>query len=549
MAAFAGESSVRGSTEAMRMVLLTFCTIGITFTWGVEMTYCTPYLLSLGLSKSNTSMVWIAGPLSGLIVQPVIGVLSDESTSRWGRRRPMMVLGAVIVAAAMLVLGFTKELVGLFVQDAEAARMPTIVVAVLAIYVVDFAINAVMSCSRSLIVDTLPIEKQQSGAAWASRMSAIGNVIGYAGGAVDLVHILGTTFGDTQFQLLTLIAVLAILGTTAVTCWAVTEKVLLADDDARKDRGAGAAQLLRPVSSSSSSSRDRFRVVAHIYAAIRHLPPRIRAICWAQFWSWIGWFPFLFYSTTWVGETYFRYDAPESARSGDTLGDIGRIGSQAFVLSSLITLSASLVLPLLVRSPDEPTYTQRPHPRLAPVLKLCQRSRPDLLTTWIWGHVLFAAAMMLAPFATSYRFATALVCLCAVPWAIAGWAPSAFLGIEVNKLAHQGGAAYRPLPGEDIEMTVLGEGPPESGSSAELSGIYFGILNVYTTLPQFVGTFISMIVFGILEPGKSRELGTDGDKAPAIAPTGPNAISVCLFIGAMSTIVSAFVTRRLKKLE
>lgn len=231
-------------------------------------------------------------------------------------------------------------------------------------------------------------------------MSAIGNVVGYAGGAVDLVRILGTTFGDTQFKLLTLLAVLAILGSTAVTCWAVTEKVLL--PDARKGKAPQGAP------------QSRFQVVAQIYATIRHLPPRIRAICWAQFWSWIGWFPFLFYSTTWVGETYFRYDAPESAKTGDTLGDIGRIGSQAFVLSSMITLTGSLVLPFVVRSPDEAPYTQRPHPALAPVLKLCQGSRPDLLTTWVYGHVLFAIAMMFAPFATSYRFATVLVCLCAV---------------------------------------------------------------------------------------------------------------------------------------
>lgn len=228
-------------------------------------------------------------------------------------------------------------------------------------------------------------------------MSAIGNVVGYAGGAVDLVRILGTTFGDTQFKLLTIIAVLAILGTTAVTCWAVSEKVLLPDGLKGKPQ-----------------QQDRFQVVTQIYGTIRHLPPRIRAICWAQFWSWIGWFPFLFYSTTWVGETYFRYDAPESAKTGDTLGDIGRIGSQAFVLSSMITLTGSLVLPLLVRSPDEAPYTLRPHPALASVLKFCEGKRPDLLTTWICGHVVFAIAMMFAPFAKSYRFATVLVCLCAV---------------------------------------------------------------------------------------------------------------------------------------
>lgn len=368
-------------------------------------------------------------------------------------------------------------------------------------------------------------------------MSAIGNVVGYAGGAIDLVGILGTALGDTQFKLLTIIAVLAILGTTGITCWAVTEKVLLPDTVKGKlqQREGG-----------------RFQVVSQIYSTILHLPPRIRAICWAQFWSWIGWFPFLFYSTTWVGETYFRYDAPPSSKSSDTLGDIGRIGSQAFVLSSLITLTGSLVLPLLVRSPDEESYTQRPHPAFEQTLRYFDGVRPDLLTTWIAGHCLFSAAMLFAPLATSYRFATILVCLCAVPWAIAGWAPSAFLGVEVNKMANQArSATYRPLAGSaDIELLAQGEEAAPSGSSAELSGVYFGILNVYTTLPQFVGTFISMIVFALLEPGKSRELGAHGEeKAAQPAATGPNAISVCLFIGALSTIVSAFVTRKLRTLD
>lgn len=86
--------------------------------------------------------MWIAGPLSGLIVQPVVGVIADESKSRWGRRRPLMVLGAAVVAVSLLTLGFTREIVGLVISDDEAARRPTIVLAVLSIYAVDFAINA-----------------------------------------------------------------------------------------------------------------------------------------------------------------------------------------------------------------------------------------------------------------------------------------------------------------------------------------------------------------------------------------------------------------------
>ncbi|CAM1506738.1 Fc.00g063790.m01.CDS01 [Cosmosporella sp. VM-42] len=541
MASWVGQPHIRGSSEPVRMVLLSFVTIGITFTWGIEMTYCTPYLLNLGLTKSNTSLIWIAGPLSGLIVQPIVGVIADESKSKWGRRRPLMVAGALVAAISLLVLGFTAEIVGLVVSE-ENARAPTIVLAVLAIYAVDFAINAVMSCSRSLIVDTLPIEKQQAGAAWASRMNAIGHIFGYGAGAIDLVGLLGTTLGDTQFKQLTIIASIAILGSTTLTCWAVTERVL--------------------VTSKPGKHKGRFKVFRQIYATLLHLPPRIQAICWAQFWSWIGWFPFLFYSTTWVGETYFRYDAPPDAKeSGDALGDIGRIGSTSLVMYSGITFIGAWLLPFLVQSPEDSSYTRRPPQFIAGFLERFEKVKPDLLTTWICGHSLFAIAMFMAPFATSYRFATVLVCLCGLPWTIAMWAPTAFLGVEVNKLsgASETHAAYRRLSMEDIEMTErtsddaplhLEHGPDAplpTTSTGELSGIYFGILNIYTTLPQFVGTFISAIVFAILEPGKSPELA--GDKPEKYVQTdGPNAIAVCLFIGAMSAVVAAFATKKLRVL-
>ena len=85
----------------------------------VSLIDCTPYLLQLGLSKAHTSLVWIAGPLSGLIMQPIIGVLADSSRSRWGRRRPFMIGGTIIVGFTLLVLGWTAEIVGLFIRDTD----------------------------------------------------------------------------------------------------------------------------------------------------------------------------------------------------------------------------------------------------------------------------------------------------------------------------------------------------------------------------------------------------------------------------------------------
>lgn len=144
------------------------------------------------------------------------------------------------------------------------------------------------------------------------------------------------------------------------------------------------------------------------------------------------------------------------------------------------------------------------------------------------------------------------------------WAPVTLLGVEVNKLsgATANGAPYRKLSeGPDIELPTVGpSGAPVyletsqvgtvagMSTTAELSGIYFGILNIYTTLPQFVGTFIASIVFAVLEPNKSPGLAVDADPNKVASDGGPNAISVCLFIGAMSSMVAAFATRKLEYL-
>ncbi|OIW34907.1 hypothetical protein CONLIGDRAFT_566450 [Coniochaeta ligniaria NRRL 30616] len=549
MSSWAGQPSVKGSSEAMRMMLLTFSSVGMTFTWGIEMTYCTPYLLSLGLTKGQTSVVWIAGPLSGLIVQPVIGVISDQSKSKWGRRRPIIMAATLIVVCSLLALGFTKEIVSFFIADKQSAKVPTIALAVLALYATDFAINAVMSCSRSLVVDTLPAHKQQAGAAWASRMSSIGHITGYGMGAVDLVSLLGTTLGDTQFKQLTVIAALGMLASSSITCWAVTERILIS---VKQDSRRAAAQA------------GRFRVFSQIWSTLLTLPPRIQAICWAVFWSWIGWFPFLIYSSTWVGETYLRYDVAEDAKnSSDPLGDMGRIGSMALTVYSLVTFLSAWILPLFIQAPDDESFTHRPPASIAPWIEKFNKVKPDLLTAWFCSHLIYSAAMFLAPFAASFRFATVLVAVCGLPWTIAMWAPTTFLGVEVNKLGagEPASGSYRRLSvSSNIEITDRSSGSgsgrldhvsdahaPSAGSNTgELSGVYFGILNIYTTLPQFIGTFMSTVIFAVLEPGKSPELATDAHPSEHHGTDGPNAIAVCLFIGAASTLVAAYATSKLR---
>ncbi|KAI0644153.1 hypothetical protein C8Q79DRAFT_1021988 [Trametes meyenii] len=133
--------------------------LGVQVFWSVEMSYGTPYLLSLGLSKAAVLTAFLASPISGLVIQPLIGVLTNNSKSRFGRRRPYMLFGAPICTCAMLLLGFTRRFASIFLPGPSSAGLQAI--------------------DRALIVDTLPPSDQADANAWAAHMLGIGSVAGY----------------------------------------------------------------------------------------------------------------------------------------------------------------------------------------------------------------------------------------------------------------------------------------------------------------------------------------------------------------------------------
>ena len=68
------------------------------------------YLHSLGLSKAAACLVLLAAPVSGLVVQPLAGAFADRTTSRYGRRKPFMLIGSLTCAISILVLTWAREL-------------------------------------------------------------------------------------------------------------------------------------------------------------------------------------------------------------------------------------------------------------------------------------------------------------------------------------------------------------------------------------------------------------------------------------------------------
>lgn len=93
------------------------------------------------------ALVWIAGPLSGVLVQPYVGLKSDNCRLRWGKRRPFIVGGAAATIVSLMILAWAKEIISGFLglfganPDGDFVRYTIMLFAVLFVYVLDFAIN------------------------------------------------------------------------------------------------------------------------------------------------------------------------------------------------------------------------------------------------------------------------------------------------------------------------------------------------------------------------------------------------------------------------
>jgi solute carrier family 45 protein 1/2/4 len=99
------------------------------------------------MSKSLLAFVWIAGPITGTLVQPYIGIRSDNCRISWGKRKPFMLVGSVVTVISLLALAWVQELVGGFLsifgvdRASEGLKVVVIVAATVLMYCLDFAVN------------------------------------------------------------------------------------------------------------------------------------------------------------------------------------------------------------------------------------------------------------------------------------------------------------------------------------------------------------------------------------------------------------------------
>ncbi|KAJ2539785.1 hypothetical protein EV175_006304, partial [Coemansia sp. RSA 1933] len=299
------ESLVGGKKQplsSLQLLSMTVLLAGIQFVWTVELGYGTPYLLSLGLSKPLMTLVWMAGPLSGLLIQPVVGSLSDRCFSKLGRRRPFIIGGATFVVVSVITIAYAREMAQFLAQlrGMGASAEPgseyqvfvsraSIVFAVIGFYVLDFSINTSQACARALALDIPPLQQQDLANAYAGRMLNLGSVSGYMVGFMDLRALLPWKT-DSQMQALCLIATLVFVVTITWTCVSVREQPLVCADSSEAGEAdeAGAAS---PWSSAAAAQgggllrewADMFRSISQ---GVVRLPTPVQRVCNVQFFAW-----------------------------------------------------------------------------------------------------------------------------------------------------------------------------------------------------------------------------------------------------------------------
>src|SRR5688500_10380197 len=86
----------------LKMSNLSFGFLGIQFGWGLQLANMSAIYEKLGANPEDVPILWLAAPMTGLLVQPIVGVLSDRTWHpRWGRRRPYFFIGAVLASIAL----------------------------------------------------------------------------------------------------------------------------------------------------------------------------------------------------------------------------------------------------------------------------------------------------------------------------------------------------------------------------------------------------------------------------------------------------------------
>ena len=254
---------------------------GLQFAWQMRIILSGPVTENLGASPFLFGLIWLAGPFTGMVVQPVIGALSDKTTSPFGRRRPYLLGGALLSALALWALP-NSELITNFISSTLHIKFPALAAlcfAAVMIWILDACVNIAQGPYRALIPDVVPPEQHSIANSYISLASGLGSVFA-AGTAPFLKWAFNYQMSiNAQFVM----AALAFSLGMAWTCLMIKER------------------RYQPKENEEKEKFDLVKSLKEFFA----LSPEVGKICWMQFFTWIGNMCMMIYFTQYAIHTVY----------------------------------------------------------------------------------------------------------------------------------------------------------------------------------------------------------------------------------------------------
>ena len=239
---------------------MSFGFLGIQFGWGLQLANMSPIYKYLHAEESSLPYLWLAGPITGLIIQPIIGSMSDRTWNKLGRRRPYFLVGAILASVALF-----------FMPNSSAVWM-----AAGLLWILDASINITMEPFRAFVADKLPEEQRTLGFVMQSFFIGIGqtlaNALPYLFTALGVVGVMASGIPlsvEYSFKIGAIVFLAAVVWTV------VTTKEYPPED-------LEAFQRLR------QEKRGCLGGFAEIFSSVTEMPQTMKQLAVVQFFTWFA---------------------------------------------------------------------------------------------------------------------------------------------------------------------------------------------------------------------------------------------------------------------
>lgn len=298
----------------VQLLNMSFGFFGIQFGWGLQMANMSPIYEYLGAHADQLPYLWLAAPITGLLVQPIIGHSSDRTWGPLGRRRPYFLTGAILSSTALILM----------------PRSSALWMAAGLLWILDASINISMEPFRAFVADLLPESQRTRGFVMQSFFIGLGAVFASAMPYI-LTHWFAISDTGGAASAIPYTVRLSFYAGAAVFLGAVLYTIVTTKEYPPDDMEEFARK-----------KRERAgRGIGDIIAAIRTMPRTMRQLAPVQFCTWLGLFCMWLFFGVAVARSVFGATSPQSP--GYTEGV--KWGGICFAIYSAVTFVFAMVLP------------------------------------------------------------------------------------------------------------------------------------------------------------------------------------------------------------